>query len=75
MVLVDLNASEFPFFVIYNSVFSVGDFANLNSCSVFGYYNGESGLVGNPDKLWYVGLRASSRNIDRCCCGCIHRDA
>jgi len=47
-----LNAGQFPFFVFYNSVFSVGDSANLNNCCVLGYHSSESGLVTNPGQTY-----------------------
>ena len=49
-----LNASEFPFFVFYNSVLSMGDSANLNNCCVLGYHNSESGQVTNPGQTYGV---------------------
>jgi hypothetical protein len=50
----NLNASEFPLFVFYDSVLSVGDSANLNNCCVGGYHNSESGAVTNPGQTYGV---------------------
>ena len=49
-----LNSSEFPFFLIYNSVFSVGDSANFHNCCVLGYHNSETGVVSNPGQTYGV---------------------
>jgi len=49
-----LNASQFPFFMLYNSVLSVGDSTNLNNCCVLGYHNSESRLVTNPGQTYGV---------------------
>ena len=49
-----LNASEFPFFVFYNSVLSVNDSANFNNCCVLGYHNSETGRVTNPGQTYGV---------------------
>jgi hypothetical protein len=50
-----LNAGEFPFFVLYNSVLSVGDSRNFGNCCVLGYHNSESGMVANPGQTYGVG--------------------
>jgi hypothetical protein len=49
-----LNASQFPFFVFYNSALSVGDSANLNNCCLVGYHNSETLLVTNPGQTYGV---------------------
>jgi len=49
-----LNASQFPLFVLYNSVLSVGDSRNLNNCCVLGYHNSESRMVSNPGQTYGV---------------------
>jgi hypothetical protein len=49
-----LSASQFPFFVFYNSVLSMGDSANLHNCCIFGYHNSESLQVTNPGQTYGV---------------------
>jgi hypothetical protein len=49
-----LNASEFPFFVLYNSALSLGDSANKNNCCAFGYHQSETGVVTNPGQTYGV---------------------
>jgi len=45
-----LNASQFPFFVTYNAVMSVGSAKNLNNCCVLGYHN----ALGNPGQTYGI---------------------
>ena len=45
-----LNASQFPFFVTYNAVMSVGSARNLNNCCVLGYHN----ALGNPGQTYGI---------------------
>jgi hypothetical protein len=49
-----LNASEFPFFVLYNSVLSEGDSTNLDNCCIAGYHNSETGMISNPGQTYGV---------------------
>lgn len=45
-----LNASQFPFFVTYNAVMSVGGANNLNNCCVLGYHN----ALGTPGQTYGI---------------------
>jgi hypothetical protein len=45
-----LNAAQFPFFVTYNAVMSVGSASNLNNCCVLGYHN----ALGNPGQTYGI---------------------
>ncbi|MBV9304021.1 MAG: hypothetical protein JOY53_18070 [Acidobacteriaceae bacterium] len=45
-----LNAGQFPFFVIYNSVMSEGSADNLNNCCILGYHN----ALGNPGQTYGI---------------------
>ncbi len=45
-----LNAGQFPFFVLYNSVMSEGAANNLNDCCVLGYHNS----LGNPGQTYGI---------------------
>ncbi len=45
-----LNASQFPFFVLYNSAMSEGSANNLNYCCVLGYHN----ALGNPGQTYGI---------------------
>lgn len=45
-----LNASQFPFFVLYNAVMSEGPANNLNYCCVLGYHN----ALGNPGQTYGI---------------------
>jgi len=46
----NLNASQFPFFVLYNAVMSEGPANNLNYCCVLGYHN----ALGNPGQTYGI---------------------
>ncbi|MBV9265352.1 MAG: hypothetical protein JO061_04205, partial [Acidobacteriaceae bacterium] len=45
-----LNASQFPFFVLYNSVMSNGAASNSNNCCILGYHN----ALGNPGQTYGI---------------------
>jgi hypothetical protein len=45
-----LNASQFPFFVTYNTVMSVGAANNLANCCVLGYHN----ALGSPGQTYGI---------------------
>jgi len=45
-----LNASQFPFFVMYNSVISGGAANNLNNCCILGYHN----ALGSPGQTYGI---------------------
>jgi hypothetical protein len=45
-----LNASQFPFFVMYNAAMSIGAANNLNDCCAIGYHN----ALGNPGQTYGV---------------------
>jgi hypothetical protein len=49
-----LNAGEFPFFVLYNSVLSTGDSRNFNNCCILGYHNSETQNLANPGQTYGV---------------------
>ncbi len=45
-----LTASQFPFFVLYNTVISDGAANNLNDCCILGYHN----ALGNPGQTYGI---------------------
>lgn len=45
-----LNASQFPFFVLYNTAMSDGSANNLNNCCILGYHNS----LGNPGQTYGI---------------------
>jgi hypothetical protein len=45
-----LNATEFPFFVLYNAAMSIGSANNINNCCAIGYHN----ALGNPGQTYGV---------------------
>jgi hypothetical protein len=45
-----LNASQFPFFVTYNAVASIGAANNPNNCCVLGYHS----ALGNPGQTYGI---------------------
>jgi len=46
----NLNATQFPFFVTYNAVMSVGAATNTRNCCVLGYHNAE----GSPGQTYGI---------------------
>jgi len=52
-----LNASQLPFFVIYNSVMSIGPAfvgTGLGSCCVLGFHESFTGSVANPGQTYSI---------------------
>jgi hypothetical protein len=45
-----LNASQFPFFLMYNSALSDGAANNVNNCCILGYHN----ALGNPGQTYGI---------------------
>jgi len=49
-----LNSSQFPLFILYNSVLSLGNSAVLDNCCVLGYHSSETFDVADPGQTYGV---------------------